>query len=530
MESPAVRDLLNVDVEEFLERLRAQNRWKFTSEWEESLAELPRDPSRGIATTLADRLRAVLLVPLERLLPGADSTLEWPAALMPFQLDGVRALLDTRRVLLADDMGLGKTVQVIAALRILIVRRELEECLVIVPASLIDQWRRELARWAPELRVVPIRGQPSERQWQWKAPAHVTLVSYETFRSDYGMRARLPRIGQRWDLVILDEAQKIKNRDAEVSHQVKRLARDRSWAMTGTPLENHIDDLASILEFVDHNDDGSRKIFVPNDALIARHRQLQIRRRKADVLADLPPKQVITVSLPLLPDQMAAYKRAEAEGIVQLRAYGAQLRIEHVLELITRLKQLCNIDPVSGESAKLEDIRERLDVLVDEGHRALVFSQFTGDQFGVMAAARFLDEFDPLTFVGSMSGAERDAVIQRFRQHTAHQALILSLRAGGVGLNLQEASYVFHLDRWWNPAVERQAEDRSHRMGQQYPVTVIKYTSIGTIEEKIDRILAKKQRLFEDVVDDVTIDVSSRLSQDELYGLFGMEPPGVTLP
>ena len=153
-----------------------------------------------------------------------------------------------------------------------------------------------------------------------------------------------------------------------------------------------------------------------------------------------------------------------------------------------------------------------------------MFSQFVDVDFGVQAVCEGLKNFEPLAYEGSMSGGERDRVIQEFKSRDTHKALVLSLLSGGVGLNLQEASYVFHLDRWWNPAIERQAEDRSHRMGQVYPVTVFKYTSIDTIEERIQKVLEEKQRLFDAIVDDVTLDLGSGLNQTELFGLFGLAP------
>jgi superfamily II DNA or RNA helicase len=490
-----------------------------------ALGVAAREPAKDQGVSLVDRLRIVLAPPLESLLPGSATTLEWPAALLAYQLDGVRALLERDRILLADDMGLGKTVQAIAAMRILCLQRKVVHALLVVPASLINQWRREIDKWAPELRAIVIRGTATDRAWQWRAETHVTIVSYETLRTDFTDNPDSPPRRRIWDLVILDEAQKIKNRDVEVSREAKGLRRRRSWAMTGTPLENKVDDLASILEFVDQTEGTPPLHYVPGPELLARHEQLQLRRRKADVLTELPPKRVIAITLPLLPRQQESYTRAEHDGIVELRAKGQTIQVQHILELITRLKQICNIDPDSAESAKLADVRERLQVLDEEGHRALLFSQYTDDTFGVAAIARELSEFRPVTFTGGMSGAARDQAIREFKENPRRKILILSLKAGGVGLNLQEASYVFHIDRWWNPAVERQAEDRSHRMGQLVPVTVFKYTCEATIEERIQAILASKQQLFDEVVDDVSLDVASRLTSDELFGLFGLTRP-----
>jgi len=450
--------------------------------------------------------------------------------LFDYQLDGVRALLSRDALLLADDMGLGKTIQAIAALRLLVLRREAEAALLVIPAGLVGQWRRAIHEWAPELRVSTVRGPAADRAWQWAAPAHVYLTSYDTLREDSTENPQAPPQRRVWDVVILDEAQRIKNRDAEISRKCKRLPRKRAWVLTGTPLENGVDDLASILEFVSPLGPGQLPTrLTMGPGLLEIHRNVQLRRRKADVLAQLPPKTHIHVLLSLSGAQLASYERAEREGIVQLRERGESVRVENVLELITRLKQLCNFCPSTGESAKLDELSGRLGTLQAEGHRALVFSQFTEQTFGVRAIATRLGAYRPLVYAGDQSLRERDEVIAAFREDSSHTALLLSLRAGGQGLNLQQASYVFHFDRWWNPAVERQAEDRSHRLGQAFPVHVYTYTCEGTIEERIDEILRRKQGLFDELIDQVSIDLRAALTGEELFGLFGLAAPGAVV-
>jgi len=175
-------------------------------------------------------------------------------------------------------MGLGKTLQVIAAMRILLVQRMKESAMVVAPASLLDQWRQELAKWAPELRAIIIRGSQIDRGWQWVAPVHVVIISYETLRSDFTDNPQSPPRRRVWDVVIADEAQKIKNRN-DTSDTLKALKRKRSWALTGTPLENNEDELASILEFVDHGDLTSQQHYSPGPELQFRHRELQLRRK-----------------------------------------------------------------------------------------------------------------------------------------------------------------------------------------------------------------------------------------------------------
>ena len=484
----------------------------------------PRPPGGPPRESLQSRLWRVLTATYIPFLPGPDSVIEWPGELLPFQLEGAKILVERRQLLLADDMGLGKTLQVIVALRVLFLKGEIQTALVVAPASVLDQWRRELLKWAPDLRAMVIRGSVADRGWQWATSVHVALVSYDTLRSDFSDNP-MSAVGRRtWDVVVADEAQRIKNRNT-TSDAVKGLKRGRSWALTGTPVENDEEELASIMEFVDHDEGQAPRRYEAGPALRQRHRELQLRRKKSDVLTDLPPKIVTKIPLELGPAQQRSYERAEREGIVHLRELGREVRVQHVLELISRLKQICNAEPETGESSKFEEIRGRMETLAAQGNRALVFSQYRRAGFGVEAIAEALRAFRPLTFTGAQSQEERRDIISRFRRDDGHKVLVVSLRAGGVGLNLQEASYVFHLDRWWNPAVERQAEDRSHRYGQTVPVHVFKYSCLNTIEERIDRILEQKQELFDELVDDVSIDLAAVLTGRELFGLFGLEAP-----
>jgi SNF2 family DNA or RNA helicase len=465
---------------------------------------------------LRGRLRFVLQPPLGLCL-SPDGVIEWPHELMSFQVQGVRLLVERDRLLLADEMGLGKTIQALAALRLLALRQQVESCLIVTPAAVLTQWRDRFVEWAPELRLAVVRGSPSERDGWWRAPAHAHLIGYETLRSDLALaRDRV------WDLVIVDEAQRVKAAGAEVAGAVKALPRRRAWALTGTPLENRAADLVSILEFVRPRAGRDDAAEAGASGLREQLAAIQLRRRKAEVLPELPARIESELVLPMGADQRGAYERAERDGLVRLRAEGPAVSIANVLELIVRLKQLCNFEPATGASAKLRDLEERLAALRETGERCLVFTQFTDHTYGAHAIARRLAAHRPLVLTGSLSIAQRSQVIERFRADPAHGALILSLRAAGVGLDLQDASYVFHFDRWWNPAVEDQATGRSHRIGQHRPVHVYTYAMESTVEERIVEVLRAKRLLFDEIVEGVGIQAVGTLSREELLTVAGL--------
>lgn len=388
-----------------------------------------------------------------------------------------------------------------------------QSCLIVTPAGLVRQWRRQLRDWAPELRLSTIDGSAGERTAAWAARAQVHIASYEGLRSDLYMRAPHGPANWQWDLVAIDEAQRIKNAGSELARSVKALKRTRSWALSGTPLENRLDDVISILDFVAPGRFDPSKMMVGLRQLLA---EVQLRRRREDVLQDLPPKLSSTVYLELTPRQRAVYRRAEREGVMRLEALGRELRISHVLELILRLKQICNFCPESGELAKLADLKMRLDMIGASSAKSLVFSQFVEEPFGARRLARELAAFSPILLVGDVDPATRATRVADFERDRQRRLMVMSLKAGGVGLNLTSASYVFHFDRWWNPAVQAQAEDRTYRIGQTQPVHVYAYLCSDTIEERIEEILLEKRTLFADVIEGIGMGGLRRLDVDVL--------------
>jgi len=453
--------------------------------------------------------------------PFDIDALSWRFPLLPYQRAGVHRLVADRPVLLADEMGLGKTIQAIAALRLLLRDPEMPPALIVVPSGLVLQWRRQLRDWAPELTLATCVGGRAERGARWRASARVYLTSYDALVSDLTLPAPAGPLRRLWGVVVLDEAQRIKNAGTLVAAVVKSLPRQRGWALTGTPLENSPQDTVSILEFV------APGVRDPGEMISGLRRllgQVQLRRRRAEVLPELPSKTGFELACELGPRQRMAYERAEQQGLVWLQSLGASVRITHVLELILRLKQLCNICPWSGESAKLDDLRRRVGEIAP-GEKVLVFSQFVAEPFGAEMIARAMAPLRPVLLTGRMTQAARDAAVAAFARDPAHRVLVSSLRAGGAGLNLTTASVVFHFDRWWNPAVEAQAEDRVYRIGQTRAVQVFAYMTPATIEERIAAILAAKRELFSDIVDGVGTEALRRLDLPTLLAAVGVNPP-----
>ncbi len=337
--------------------------------------------------------------------------LAWRAPLPPYQQAGIVRLLTSPGVLLADEMGLGKTIQAIGALRVLLRDGTSGPALVVVPSGLVMQWRRQLREWAPELSLSTCTGPPEDRRRRWRAPAQVYLTSFDALRGDMVLPAPLGPRHRGWAVVVADEAQRIKNAHTAISAMVKALPRRRAWALTGTPLENRPDDAASILDFV------APGLYDPAHMVAGLRRvlsQVQLRRRRADVLHDLPPKTVFELAPELLPQQRAAYEVAQREGLVWLRSLGTELRIVHVLELILRLKQICNACPRTGVSAKLDDLLPRLHQVAEAGEKALVFSQFVAAPFGAEAVAAAMKPLNPVLLTGRMSIAARDDAVAQY--------------------------------------------------------------------------------------------------------------------
>jgi SNF2 family DNA or RNA helicase len=466
---------------------------------------------------LEDRLHYVLQPSLESLL--SERALNFPFQPFPFQFEGVAFLYPREKAILADEMGLGKTMQAITAIRLLLHRGDARSVLLVCPKPLVSNWRREFAAWAPELPVQVVEGDQTRRLWQWRlADVPLRIANYEVVCRDREV-FDLPDV--RFDLVVLDESQRIKNRSSTTSQVVRGIGRRRSWALTGTPVENSAEDLVGIFEFLAPG-------FLSSDMKPRRMGRTVsdyvLRRTKDQVLQDMPPRLIHDTEIELSPEQRTSYTMAEEEGVVRLTEMGDGATIQHVFELVLRLKQICNFDPATGESAKFERLDADMEEIAQSGRKALVFSQWVGT---LRELSRRLARFGPLEYHGKIPSAQRDGVIQRFRDDKNAHVMLMSYGAGGVGLNLQFANYVFLFDRWWNPAVEDQAINRAHRIGATGAVTVTRFVTSETIEERIDRVLREKRELFATIFSGAEGPRKLGLTQNELFGLFRLRnrPP-----
>ncbi len=425
---------------------------------------------------------------------------------------------------LADDMGLGKTIQ---ALALLVSRAKNGPALVVAPTSVAANWLDEARRFAPTLTCLALAEGDREATLAALGPKHVLICSYGLLASE---AERLSKV--RFDTVVFDEAHLLKNSATKRSKAARALTAEFRLSLTGTPVENHIGELHSLMEATVPGLLGSRKRFqtrfeVPiregdRDAarqLRAMLRPFLLRRTKAEVLDELPPRTEVTVRIETTAEARAFYEALRQSALAQLEGAdegGGRLQI---LAEITRLRQAAIdprlVEPDAPEGAKVDAVVSRIVALRDEGHRVLLFSQFLGSIALILGA---LDEAGVrhLTLDGSTPAKERARRIEAFQEGEA-DVFVMSLKAGGVGINLTGADYVMHLDPWWNPAVEDQATSRAHRIGQDRPVTVYRFVTAGTIEEKILALHHQKRDLAEQLLENMN--KAKRLDLEELRAL-----------
>ncbi len=470
-----------------------------------------------------ERLEAVKQQPAE--LP---TTLQ--AKLREYQLTGFNWLASMASwgagACLADDMGLGKTLQ---SLSVILLRAPDGPTLVVAPTSVCPNWVDEIRRFVPTLNPLMFGRTERQRQIEEAGPYDVLICSYGLMQTEIELL-----VDKQWQTLVLDEAQAIKNPLTKRSRAAIRLNAAFRIALSGTPLENHLSELWSLFRFLNPGLLGTQETFNSKTSAIERgdfkaknqlKRLIQpfiLRRLKSDVLLELPEKTETTLHVEMSPEEMALYEALRLEALEQFSDSDApegQKRIQ-VLAQITRLRQACcNPALLAPElkipSSKLKVFNELVDELLANGHKALVFSQFVRhlslvrqalDDKGV--AYQYLD--------GSTPAKRREQLVVDF-QSGQGELFLISLKAGGTGLNLTAADYVIHLDPWWNPAVEDQASDRAHRIGQQRPVTVYRLVTRGTIEDKIVLLHQHKRDLAESLLEGT--DSAQRLSSDEILAL-----------
>jgi len=471
--------------------------------------------------------------------PYQERGLNWLAFLCSHQLGAC----------LADDMGLGKTIQTLALIQHFRESGDQRPCLLICPSSLLSNWWHEARRFVPELKVGIHHGierLKAEDFVAWAGQQALTITSYALIQRDYEQLRQVP-----WAGIILDEAQNIKNPQTKQSRAVRSLPADWRLVLTGTPVENHVGDLWTLMDFLNPGLLGNQNQFklryltpiqrLQDPLAVSRLQQATapfiLRRLKSDpsIVPDLPEKQEMKVYCNLSAEQTSLYAAVVQEIEASLvKSEGLQRR-GLILASLSRLKQICNHPlhflkedgRLQGRSGKLDRLQEMLVEILELEEKALVFTQFA--EMGKLLQQHLQQHFqkEVLFLHGGTVVQQRGQMVERFQQEAGCPIFVLSLKAGGTGLNLTAANHVFHFDRWWNPAVENQATDRAYRIGQTRRVQVHKLICSGTLEEKIDAMLDEKQSMADQVVG-AGENWITELNDAELQNLFRLSPEEVS--
>lgn len=456
--------------------------------------------------------------------PTIDTSLI-QAELRDYQIKGVAWMMALQKLgcgaLLADDMGLGKTIQCITMLT----QTQGGPHLMVGPTNVLYNWEKEVAKFAPQYTVKIYRGQNRERILKELKSDHIVVVSYGLIKNDLDLFSNI-----QFSSIILDEAQAIKNPETQVSKAVKRLRAPFKIALTGTPIENQLTDLWNIMDFLMPGYLGPASQFERSvkenqtDWIRAKIRPFIMRRVKKEVLDSLPEKIETNIYCELSESQEKIYQTvldAAKKGILSSQGKRDKLPI---LTAILKLRQVCThpgmlseLEGTSYESTKLNTIKETVSELMEEEHKVVIFSQFT-KMLDILENWLKESGYSFERIDGSVNAKMRQERVDRFQNSTGSGVFLISLKAGGVGINLTAADYVIHIDPWWNPAIEAQATDRVHRMGQKNTVMVYRLIAKGTIEEKIQLLQKEKQALFAQIVDPTEAQ-SDAIDFDEIRNL-----------
>ena len=474
--------------------------------------------------------------------------------LRPYQEIGVRWLYLLSRLgfgaCLADDMGLGKTIQVLALLLVLKHAKDGDNArgsasLLIAPASVLANWAAEIERFAPSLKALVAHpsAMPAE---ELNTLDRKRLAAVDLVITSYGMLLRAPQLAAMpWRLAVLDEAQAIKNPAAKQTREAKKLDASARIALSGTPVENRLGDLWSIFDFINPGLLGSSGAFSKFARRLAKRphnpyaplrelvRPYILRRLKTDrsVIADLPDKTEVKAFCSLTRRQAALYQQAVKDMALQLGRAGGIARKGAILAFLMRFKQICNHPSQwlgdgaweESGSGKFARLRELAETIAAKQEKALVFTQFRETTAPLAAFLGSVFGRTGLVLHGETEVRKRKDLVRKFQEDETVPFFVLSLKAGGAGLNLTAASHVIHFDRWWNPAVENQATDRAFRIGQTKNVLVHKFVCRGTVEEKIDAMIESKQQLSKDLLEGGAETMLTELSDAELMKLVALD-------